>query len=309
MENRAHALLAGSFLVFFISATLLALWWFGAPKESMRDILLLSRHSVSGLNAQAAVRYRGVRVGKVRAIRFDTEQNDLILVELKVAANAPIPEKAIARLAYQGVTGQAYVLLEDAPNLVPLPQDGDALRLSLQPSLVSEGIDTGMELLRQVKEVSVRINTLLDNSHRQKIVNTLDNVEQISAQLALSSRALPDILQRLQKILNEDNVGRIEKTLKNTADASGQVGGVLQDTRQLVQSLRQVSERMDQAVSVANSLDKEAIASLPIRINGLTNKLNDSLEGLDRLVKKLEDRPESLLFGRASGEPGPGEHK
>ena len=71
MENKAHALAAGAF-VLLVSALLVAMAWWLSREGGVRVAYeLSSRDSVSGLNLQAAVRFKGVQVGKVTAISFD----------------------------------------------------------------------------------------------------------------------------------------------------------------------------------------------------------------------------------------------
>ena len=68
MENRAHALAAGLFTLLLGIGVLLAAQWFSRDNYEKVQYTLVSNHSVSGLNVQAAVRLRGVEVGKVESI-------------------------------------------------------------------------------------------------------------------------------------------------------------------------------------------------------------------------------------------------
>ena len=56
MENRAHALIAGLFVLLLGLGILLAVWWFGGKHEPTRELVLITRNSVTGLNPQAEVR-------------------------------------------------------------------------------------------------------------------------------------------------------------------------------------------------------------------------------------------------------------
>ena len=65
MENKAHAMAAGLF-VLAVSALLVALAaWLTRDVGLRRDYELSTTEAVTGLQSQAAVRYRGVSVGKV----------------------------------------------------------------------------------------------------------------------------------------------------------------------------------------------------------------------------------------------------
>ena len=110
MENKAHALAAGAF-VLVLSALLVLLGWWLSHDGAVRTIYeLSSRDNVTGLQPQAAVRFRGVPVGKVTDISFDPETPGNVLIRITVDKTAPITATTFATLSYQGVTGQAHIL-------------------------------------------------------------------------------------------------------------------------------------------------------------------------------------------------------
>ena len=74
---------------------------------------LLSTHSVSGLKVDAPVRFRGVDVGRVDSISFDSHQSGEIRVRIAVDPAAPITRSTYAKLSYQGITGVAFIQLDD----------------------------------------------------------------------------------------------------------------------------------------------------------------------------------------------------
>ena len=67
MENKAHALAAGAFVL--VITALLAVWL--TRDNTQRDLYEMSTsETISGLQPQAPVRFRGVPVGQGRADRF-----------------------------------------------------------------------------------------------------------------------------------------------------------------------------------------------------------------------------------------------
>src|ERR1035437_9133534 len=113
MENKAHALAAGAF-VLLVGAMLVALAiWLTRDSGVRRVYEMSTREAVSGLQPQAAVRYRGIDVGKVAQIGFDPQATGNVLVRIAVDDKAPITKSTFATLGYQGVTGLAFVQLAD----------------------------------------------------------------------------------------------------------------------------------------------------------------------------------------------------
>src|SRR5574343_1217254 len=105
MENKSHALAAGAF-VLAVAALLAGLAiWLTRDNANYREFELSSRGGVSGLQPQAAVRYKGVAVGKVLRIGFDPQVSGNVLIRIAVKDEAPISPTTVATLGYQGGTG------------------------------------------------------------------------------------------------------------------------------------------------------------------------------------------------------------
>ena len=113
MENRAHALAAGLFVMVLSMALIATASWFTGDTGTRDKYLVVSESPVTGLNAQATVRYRGVTVGKVENISLDPNNHRVILIRIAVDKNVPLNTKAYAQLGYQGLTGLAFVQLNE----------------------------------------------------------------------------------------------------------------------------------------------------------------------------------------------------
>ncbi len=101
MENRAHALAAGVFVLLLALASVFALWWFGNNREAVRRYVLVSEGAIPGLNEQAQVRFRGIRAGKVMRIGIDPKNPRWILVEITLRADLPVTRGTRASLGVQ----------------------------------------------------------------------------------------------------------------------------------------------------------------------------------------------------------------
>ena len=150
MENKSHAFIAGLFALFFGVAAVVALVWLRGNQERLREYVVVTKYSIGGLNPEAQVRYRGIRVGKVRDIRLDPSDPGDILITIAIAENIPVTKGTVAKLASQGVTGIAHVLLLDnGNNREPLADDGRPPRIVMVPALLDEVSESGTAALRQ----------------------------------------------------------------------------------------------------------------------------------------------------------------
>src|SRR3546814_13062773 len=113
MENKANALSAGIFTIVVVLGGGLIALWFNRDRVERVPYEVATTLSIPGLNPQASVRYRGLDVGRVDKILFDSQKAGRILIRFSVAKNTPITNSTFATLGYQGVTGIAYVQLDD----------------------------------------------------------------------------------------------------------------------------------------------------------------------------------------------------
>src|SRR5471030_586048 len=111
METRAHYVAVGAFvIVILIGVFISVIWLVGGQYQREGAIYdIYFRGSVSGLGDGAAVRYKGVPVGRVMNIRLDPENVERIRVRVEIDTSTPIKEDAVAELEAQGITGLVFV--------------------------------------------------------------------------------------------------------------------------------------------------------------------------------------------------------
>ena len=321
MENRSHALLAGLFLLILGASAVAALWWFSGRQEESHRYVIETRGNVTGLNAQAQVRYRGIRVGKVESIRLDPADMRVMLIEISVRKDIPVTRGTTARLGHQGVTGIAHVLLEDdGRDMAPFPTDGSGgARIAMQSSLVQELADVGGDVLHQARELLAGVNDLLRPENRQAVSRLLTKVEAgvndllrpenrqaISRTLVnveASSRHVREASEQLRQVFNPDALRRIDSVLVHAERTAVQAAPFFAEARGLVARLDTASKKFETAVGEMNP---DAVGALALRLNALTDEFALTVHQLNRVLGMLEKSPQSLIFGRGAA-PGPGE--
>ena len=299
MENKSHALIAGMFALLLGAAALLALVWLRGSEDDLREYVVVTKQNVGGLNPQAQVRYRGIRVGKVTDIRLDPEDTSNILITISVTNDLPLTRGTVAKLAYQGVTGIAHLLLIDTgKNREPLVADhGKPPHIVMIPSLLEEIGDSGSATLRQVQEVMASANALLNEENRRRFSATLANLESASGSMKPAVDNLNATLTQVRKLLDDRNV-------QNLSKASAEIGPLLADTRLLIGKMQLATDKLDIAIGDASAGGTSAL--MP-RLNELAADISTTSRQLGRVLKLLEDSPQGLVFGVPAASPGPGE--
>lgn len=305
MENRSHALLAGIFTVSFLVAGVLALWWLSGQREATHAYILTTRGSVAGLNLEAPVRYRGIRAGKVTDIRPDPVNPSLLLVDISVAQKYPLTDKTIAKLNSQGVTGIAYVMLEEnGAGGVPLSLDVlHPPRLEIQPGLLHQLGEQAADLGEQVSDMAQRFNRLLDDRNLENLSRSLDNLARASAGL----KELPPLAARLKLFLSDANLAHTNALLAHLEQTAGTAAPLALEAREAVARLNRLAQQAEVLTQGAGALSGRLEAETLPRAAALMRDLSVAARNLERLAASFEDSPQALLFGAPAPRSGPGE--
>jgi phospholipid/cholesterol/gamma-HCH transport system substrate-binding protein len=311
MENRAHALIAGLFILLLGSALVAAVVWFRGDHVQRTEHTVVSRNGVPGLTVKAPVKLRGVEVGNVESIAFDPANSQQILIRIAVDSAAPLTRGTTARLGYQGVTGLSFIDLGDSGrDTRPLADAPEAeRRLTLQPSLFESLSAQGPALLATLSETAQRMNALLDKPNQERLARLLDTAEHSVAEFGQRAHDLKPALAALPQTLQHLDAAaqRAEATLARadaTADATTRLVDDLRGRLVLLDTLGSAALRIEDAT---RALEYGLVGPTPYAERPLVEELGLTARGLDRTVNLLGEQPSSLLFGKLRGRAGPGE--
>ena len=311
MENKSHALAAGTFVVLLLALVIALSVWLTRDTRDLQTYELSSPDAVTGLQPQASVRYKGVNIGKVTAIALDPQKIGNVLIQVAIDTQAPITESTFGTLGFQGVTGLAFVQLDDEGQSTVLlpPSEGAPTRIPMRPSLLTKLTDQGEDLLAKLVTGTERVNTLLSDDNQKALRSTIDNLGQAAAGLqhltASTNKALPQFLQDSRA------------TLKVIQDTSERVGDSADEAKRSAASFKQTTERMNAKDGTLDQLARgvETLALTGQALNTATlPRLNRAVEDtaraarqVSRAVNTVNDNPQSLIFGQGPIAPGPGE--
>ncbi|MBC7681790.1 MAG: MCE family protein [Ferruginibacter sp.] len=315
MENKSHALAAGAF-VLAITALLVALAvWLTRDAGTSHPYELSSRDAVTGLQPQAAVRYKGVAVGKVTHIGFDPDVVGNVLIRIAVDDTTPLSPTAFATLSYQGITGLAFVQIDDAG----LPQErlpsgrSGVPRLPLETSQLGKLTQQVPHILEQVDQATLRLNQLLSDENQKLLTGVLTNADHATTSLAqLSARLEQTVTQRLDPALARipamaADTSQAMRALQSAADtANGSFAAIGQTAVRLNEKGGVMDRLADGTGALSHAANAFGSATLP-RINRVAEDASRAARQLGRTVNGISDQPQSLIFGGGAALPGPGE--
>ena len=308
MENKSHAFWAGLFTVVLLVAIAATVFLFKVDRSVRVPYDLIARTNVTGLYTDAAVRYRGLDVGKVASIKFDRDHPGQILIRILVDQHAPITHSTYGSLGFQGVTGIAFIQLDDTGrDMTPLPSsDKQVAQLPMHPGLLDQLQKRGDILLRKLERITDDVNDVLSPQMREQLLATAaslqhaaDGVTTLTRQMGPAAGKLPQTIDQLDRTLASTNElitglnrpdGPFEANLNKVGTAAQQAGDALASMNA---SLQDLSSRV-------------GYDTLP-RVNSLADDVRSAVRSVDRAADMVSTSPRSLLFGAPSAPPGPGE--
>jgi phospholipid/cholesterol/gamma-HCH transport system substrate-binding protein len=308
MENKSHAFFAGLFTIGLIVAIGLAVFFFNVDRTVRVPYDLVARTNVTGLYTGADVRYRGLGVGKVQSIKFDPGHPGQIRIRIMVDKNAPITHSTFATLGFQGVTGIAFVQLDDtgkAPQALASSTQAVA-ELPLRPGLFDQLQQRGDILIKKFERIADDADQFLTPDARDQLIATAKSLQDAANGIAVLARQvgpvatqLPHTLTQLDRTLASTNslVANLNKpdgpfiSNLNKAGAAAEKGGEV--LTELNETLQEMTARV-------------GFETLP-RVNDLADDVGAAARSVDRAADTFNRNPRSVLFGAPTATPGPGE--
>ncbi|PKO83911.1 MAG: MCE family protein [Betaproteobacteria bacterium HGW-Betaproteobacteria-11] len=302
MENRSHALAAGIFVILLGLAAALAVFYLSGKRDISSYYILETRRNVTGLNTQAQVRYRGIRAGKVESIDIDDNDPRLILVRISLDQKYRLTRGTTAQLDSQGITGIAYIKLEDpGTDLEALPGDDDhPPHIPLKAAILDTLSESAGDIAAQIGAVSARLNILLDDKNMKNLARAMENMATASEGL----KQLPEIMGAMKETLSATNIRRMNSILDHLEKTMGEAAPLTGEMREMVKSMTSLSRRADQ---LAIEAGPELTAQTLPRANALMQELTGNARQMSRILETLEGNPQALIFGNGPPRPGPGE--
>jgi len=314
MGGKSAYTLVGAFVLILSAVFIWGILWIsagGAPQNFERYVVFMGE-SVSGLNVDAPVKYRGVDVGKVEQIGIDYADPERVRLLLQVRQGTPIKEDTVASLEYQGLTGIANVNLSggkaDSADLKRWPGQEYPV-ITGRPSIFSN-LDTTLEgVVGTLMETSAGINAMLSEENRSNVARSLENVAVLTENFAEQAKHLETI------------VAHLETTLKNAREASVDFPHMVQEFTRSAEAVTQMADEIrgiGENLSAASARIEETVdassdglvdftrTALP-EITEMIYELKQASENLRQMSEALAQNPSLLIYGAPEPKPGPGE--
>ena len=207
--------------------------------------------------------------------------------------NVPLNTKAYAQLGYQGLTGLAFVQLNEESDEGErlITESGQSRKNSLTALRTGQHNPRGTAPALEKPTVwQTELAVLLAEENQKNFSHILENAANVT--------------NRLTGVVNQ-----LEPALKPLPGLAADTSTLLRHTDQLVLNLNGISTRINEPGGPIQSLSQTAgdLTDTLHKFRDVTEGIARNSRDLDRVLLQLEEQPRSLLFGRTPPLPGPGE--
>lgn len=307
MESKTNYTIVGIIVLVLIAGFLSTALWLsvGLNQKVYNTYTVYLHESVGGLSEQSPVKYNGVQVGFVRAIKLNKNDPRQVEILLNIEDGTPITTSTSATLISQGITGVTYVgLSAGSPDLTPIQKmPGEPYPvIPTKPSLFNQ-LDTILkEVADNVNKVSNQTQRIFSKKNALYVRETLANIDKLS------------------KVVS-DNSANINRSLKNAdvfltnmAKVSKQFPQVVKELKIGVSKFSDLADNMSSAgqhvsetmIAGKDTVDKISHQALPPAIV-LLRRLNTISANLEKVSNELRQNPSVVIRGTKPPKPGPGE--
>ncbi len=308
METRASYVAVGAFVLALAAGVAVFVVWLGGFQAQRAVALYDIRFagSVTGLQLDGPVRYRGISVGRVVDMQIDPENIELVRVTVEVDSNTPIRADSVASLEIEGITAVAYVQISGGTHeSEPLPKTTKRpypVILS-KASTLQEFFEGAPALVKRLNELADRLTLLFDPDNMQAIGETLANLRDLSATLAADTGGVAELLTdgaaaagQLRaagaelELLARDLRGRV-------AEMSGGADATMAELRETAQSFAEVADELEAMIAENRAPIHDFASSGLYEASQLMTEIRLLVASMSRIAGQIERDPARFLFG------------
>jgi ABC-type transporter Mla subunit MlaD len=268
----------GIFVLAAISVLIAVILIFGSGKFFKKSFMVETyvKQSVTGLDAGAAVRFRGVKIGQVTTIALSGDEyekdipmalkKEYVVVRMQIFGEALeknhletfIKDNLRARIKSMGITGVNYVELD----FYSKDSQVEELKYAWVPEypVVPSMPNQTDEIIAGVQKLISGLNGLDIGSTEKKFDALLGNLNKLiagdgnnNAGLINSVKDLNILMDRVSKVTDKDQLNILMRELVATVVSLRQtVTSVQGDTTATLENLRQASEQLNEFTRVAS---------------------------------------------------------
>ena len=300
MEREANYLAVGTFILLVLGLGIAFVLWYTDANDgrSYKVYEIQFAGSVSGLDRGSPVRYLGVDVGRVRNLTLDSEDASRVNVIAEIDDSAPISSATRASLGLQGVTGLLYVNLREAPEADKSQPLRQGKRYPIIESAASD-FDVFLaslpELMSRANSLLERLGRVLSDDNLTALTRTLVNLEKTSAGLPQTGKDVAELIKQMQATVTEVH-GAAESLRQITTSSQPEIQKALQKMSAVAANLEQASVRIDRFMQQGEKQLGNFTEQGLFELQRLMRETRSAAREFRDLSRSLKENPSQILY-------------
>ncbi|PAF43356.1 MlaD family protein [Helicobacter sp. 11S03491-1] len=179
MERHINYTLIGSIFFIVVVCMVIFIFWIGrigVDDGKYRTYYVYTDKEVSGIAIDTPVKYKGITIGSVTKIGFDTTQPGIVIIRLAINASIGVHKDSFVILDSQGLAGLGYLSLKQGENPEIIQKDEDPIleyKQNFMGKIASHADEATKELLSVLKNVK-NLTSAQNIQNISHIIKSLD---------------------------------------------------------------------------------------------------------------------------------------
>jgi len=298
-RNANYALVGAASLLLFVAMIVFAFWLARLSfNRSYDDYDVLFVGPVRGLTEGGEVHFNGIKVGDVSRIALDSRDPNRVIARIRVTSDVPIREDSFATLEPQGITGVNYIQITAGTPAKRLLKEtvepGEVPVIRTQRSTLSDLLAGGGTVLTRTIEALDRINRVLSDENVLVFSRTLNNLEEITAEMERQKEIIAEARQTLVTLqAAAKDYAELARSAKSFVDNDAKAAAA-----QIDEAARKVDVAAADLSNLLAKLDGPvtdfANTGLP-QLTGAISTLEEAVGALEGLVGEVQSNPQGLV--------------
>lgn len=233
----------------------------------------------------SSVYVNGYKVGNVQEIEYDFEKGNGACVTLSLDKRMHIPVGSTAEINKELLSSSSISIIQGHSNSYLMPGD------TLNGRLKSDAMEVAGEMLPAIGDMLPKIDSILISLNNTlanpSINNTLNNVEQLTAQLNSTSKDLDNLLN--------GDIATASSKLVALEDQMLELSTKLNEIeyQRIVASLETSLKNLEEITASLNN--GEGTAGMLLKDSSLYIRLNETCESANALLEDLKEHPKRYV--------------
>ncbi|WP_169974644.1 MULTISPECIES: MlaD family protein [unclassified Campylobacter] len=296
MESKINYTLIGLFFVIVVSIAGGFIWWmisYGNNKNEYRSYYILTNDLPNGIKKDSTVKFIGVDAGIVKDIKFASQKDAQIEIELWVAKGLPVKKDSTVVAEIQGITGISYLNIQRGSQNSSLFSDSEKPYITLEESFFQKIGGKASNLTENIDRTLANINKVLNEENTKKISSILKSIDELAANLNNIS-ANTDINGSLENLNN--TLLEFQILAKNGSKTLENINSFSNNFSNLAIKLENLQRIMEEKIKSGEYDIKDILSSFSQETITTFLEFQKTLKEFRQTLFRLEDKPYEFFF-------------